>query len=135
RQIHPDLLIANTFAQVKTAIGGASAIATIEPVKITLPMPEEVKELYVPIRDRKTQNIVTVIEVLSPTNKRAGSYDRTLYLAKRDEVVLGEISLVELDLLRGGRRLPSEEPLPPADFYAIVSRAGERPCASAYPWT
>ena len=43
--------------------------------------------------------------------------------------------LVELDLLRAGERLPTLDPLPPADFYVFVSRAPRRPHAEVFPWT
>ena len=135
RHIRPDLLITDTFAPGVRAPGSGSTALVIQPVNITLPMPEEVRERYLAIRDSETRSVVTVIEALSPANKRAGSYDRALYLAKRDEVLLSEVNLVELDLLRAGRRLPAEGSLPPADFYAIVSRAGNLPRAATYPWT
>jgi hypothetical protein len=136
RHIIPDLLIGEPRTQTAySGAGGGVSTITVQPVNITLPMPEEVKQRYLVIRDSASQRIVTVIEVLSPANKRAGGADRALYLAKRDEVLMGGANLVELDLLRGGRRLPSQEPLPPADFYAIVCRASERPRASAFPWT
>ncbi|MCA9010910.1 MAG: DUF4058 family protein [Planctomycetaceae bacterium] len=43
--------------------------------------------------------------------------------------------LVELDLLRGGMRLPVVDTLPPGDYYAIVSRAKRRPKCEVYAWT
>ena len=45
--------------------------------------------------------MVTVIEVVSPTNKYAGP-GRISYLAKQDEVLRGPTHLVEIDLLRTG---------------------------------
>ena len=45
------------------------------------------------------------------------------------------VNLVEIDLLFGGRRMPTEERLPPGDFYAIVARTGRRPNAEVYAWT
>jgi hypothetical protein len=98
-------------------------------------VPEEVKERYLSVRERSTGRLVTVIELLSPTNKKTGSYDRTIYLSKRNEVILSGVNLVEIDLLRGGKRLPAEEPLPAGDYYAIVCRSFERPRAHAYAWT
>ncbi|MBI3270450.1 MAG: DUF4058 family protein [Planctomycetes bacterium] len=43
--------------------------------------------------------------------------------------------LVELDLLRAGRRLPALGPLPRSDFYAFVCRRDRRPNAEVYAWT
>ena len=79
--------------------------------------------------------VVTVIEVLSPGNKRPGSDGRREYLTKRETVLLSATHLLELDLLRGGERLPTIEALPRADFYAFVCRARQRPLAEVYPWT
>jgi hypothetical protein len=134
RLIRPDLAISDAHAQPIRSAGGVTAVLA-DPVLITLPMPEEVRERYLTVRNRETHELVTVIELLSPSNKRSGSHDQAMYLEKRNEVIRSEINLVELDLLRGGQRLPSVQPLPPADFYAIVCRAGELPRASAYHWT
>ena len=56
--------------------------------------------------------MVTVIELLSPWNKtpEAGLAE---YLAKRTNVLYSTANLVELDLLRGGERLPTVDPLQP----------------------
>jgi hypothetical protein len=34
---------------------------------------------------------------------------------------------------RGGERLPMEQPLPPAAFYAVISRAEQRPVCGVWP--
>ncbi len=49
------------------------------------------------------ERLVTSIEVLSPTNKTPGAHGRDLYLRKQREMEEGQVNLVELDLLRGGR--------------------------------
>src|SRR5258706_11551157 len=98
-------------------------------------MAEEVKEQYLTISKRDTLEVVTVIEVLSPTNKRPSSYDRSMYLAERDEVLLNRTNLVELDLLRGGQRLPAEEDLAHEGYYVIVCRGIQRPRADAFHWS
>lgn len=105
------------------------------PFVLPLPMPEEVRESYLEVRRRDTRAIVTVIEVLSPTNKRPGSTGREEYLAKRRAVLASRTHLVELDLLRGGERMPTTEPLPPADYYLTVSRATRRPLAGVWAFT
>ena len=46
--------------------------------------------------------LVTVIEVLSPTNKRPGAGRRD-YLRKREQLLDGGVSVIEVDLVRGGR--------------------------------
>src|SRR5262249_6753075 len=55
----------------------------------------EIHESYIQIVDRKSgQRVVTVLEVVSPTNKFAGP-GRTLYLAKQREVRNSPTHLVE----------------------------------------
>jgi len=87
------------------------------------------------LRDRETLRIVTLIELLSPTNKRAGGDGREQYLDKREEIIQSRTNLVELDLLRGGQRLPMQGDLPRADYYALVRRGWRRRRAAVYAWT
>lgn len=100
-----------------------------------LPMPQHRREVYLVIRLRETMEAVTVLETLSPPNKRGGGDGRREYLEKRLAVLQTPSHLVELDLLRGGLRLPMITPLPPADYYAIVSRRERRPSAAVYAWS
>jgi hypothetical protein len=72
-----------------------------------------------------TKKVVTVIELLSPSNKYAGD-DRESYLAKRRELFATVVNLVELDFLRGGPRMPLKN-LPTCDYYVMVSRPDDRP--------
>lgn len=105
------------------------------PEERPMPMPERRQEAFLTIRERESLELVAVIELLSPSNKRPGSDGRREYLGKREAVLLSGTHLVELDLLRGGQRLPTVEPLPPADFYALVSRAARRPVIDVYGWS
>lgn len=64
--------------------------------------PDETREVFVkilPVGDE--QNVVTIIEVLSPANKAPGR-GRDLYLKKQTEVLDSETHLLEIDLLRAG---------------------------------
>lgn len=134
--IEPDVLVVEPPApSLPSRSGPATATVTaIAPVILTVPMPERQREAFLTVRLRETMDVVTVIEVLSPTNKRAGSDGRKEYLKKREEVLLSSAHLVELDLLRGGARLPTNEPLPPGDYYAFVCRRRRRPRVEVYAW-
>ncbi|MBI4605404.1 MAG: DUF4058 family protein [Planctomycetes bacterium] len=122
--------------QQKGPPGPASETAVLpEPVVLTLPMAEERREAFLTIRERATLQVVTVLEVLSPANKRPGSDGKREYLKKRQEVLRSASHLVEVDLLRGGERLPTVEPLPPADHYGFVSREERRPRVEVYRWS
>ncbi len=114
--------------------GSGSAVATLEPVERTVPMSFDVEEKYLVIRRLDSSAVVTIIELLSPFNKRAGTRGRPTYLTKRQEVLQSATNLVELDLLRGGERLPTLEPLPAGDYFALVRRATRRSTFSVYAW-
>ena len=94
---------------------------------------QERRETYLVIREVPSMEIVTVIETLSPANKRASSDGREQYLAKRQEILESRTNLVELDLLRGGKRLPAIG-MPPGDYFALVSRGHRRPRTDVFPW-
>ncbi|MEX2173495.1 MAG: DUF4058 family protein [Pirellulaceae bacterium] len=98
------------------------------------PSPQERRETFLVIREQQTMEIVTVIETLSPANKRASSDGREQYLAKREEILASRTNLVELDLLRGGKRLPVVG-MPPGDYFAVISRGYRRPRADVFAWT
>jgi hypothetical protein len=69
------------------------------------------------------QRLVTSVEVLSPANKRQGTPGWELYLRKRQSVMLGGANLVEIDLLRGGQRMPMLDEWPDWDYTLLVARA------------
>ena len=111
---------------------GNGAAASSAPATAVFPLSVDVESVpYVEIRDREGNQIVTVIELLSPADKRSGG-DREQYLHKRQEVLLSGAHFVEIDLLRGGPRLPAEN-LPECDYCAAVSRVEERPNVGVWP--
>jgi hypothetical protein len=101
------------------AYGRVSVVADIE------------RHAYLEIRDRQNRELVTVLELLSPANKYQGP-DRETYLSKRRQLLRSAVHLVEIDLLRGGPRLPVED-LPDCDYCVIVSRWQERPRVGIWP--
>ena len=135
----PETMRRADIAVIAVDSGSATGILSQTPgtiaVECDLPMPIERFETYLVVRDRETMQVVTVIELLSPANKRRSGDGRREYLTKRREFLASPSHLVELDLLRGGVRLPVIGSLPPGDFYAIVSRANRRPRCDVYAWT
>jgi hypothetical protein len=112
------------------------SVLTIEPTVYEVPLPVEHSELYLVIKDRKNREIVTVIELLSPTNKALGADGRREYLAKRDELLQRRVNLVEIDLLRAGNRSATTKPLASkTDFCAFVHRLELRPKVLVYEWS
>jgi hypothetical protein len=108
RSVSPDVRVVER--KRKTAGRGAvqtgSAIA--EPVLISVD-DEPVSEGYVEIIDVASDNRVTIIEFLSPSNKIPGD-GQDLYLRKQREVRLSETSLVEVDLNPPGSAGPALAP-------------------------
>lgn len=130
--IVPDTSIVRGEVDAPMSGGGTATVTALEPVLLRLPRREERRQTFLTIRKPETKEIVTVIETLSPDNKRKGK-GRRKYLRKRRAVLSSSTHLVELDLLRGGLRLPMDDPLPAADYFAFVSRA-EEPQAEVYAW-
>jgi hypothetical protein len=114
---------------------GRGASATLEPITLPLALEdlEEIHHRWIEIKRLPDRSLVTVIEILSPTNK-IGSR-RIEYLEKRAQWLRQPVNVVEVDLLLGGRRLPMRGPLPAGDCYALVSRSGRRPNCDVYAWS
>ena len=101
RRVYPDVrVIARRGAnRVREPGGGGAAVA--EPLVIH-GLDELASEGYVEIIDVRSGNrVVTVLEVLSAANKQPGE-GMDQYLRKQRELRAGQVSLVEIDLLRAG---------------------------------
>jgi hypothetical protein len=110
----------------------AARVGTIDaPVRVQIPVQEVRRVPFLEIRDRIGRELITVVELLSPANKRAGA-DREQYVAKREQLLKSGAHFVEIDLLRGGRPMPLEN-RPRCDYPALVSRAESRPWADFWP--
>jgi hypothetical protein len=128
----PDAYVVEEEEEAGSAERPSSRTAVLAPQTITLPMREGRGAPYLRIVDREGHRLVTAIELLSPGNRSTGP-TREAYLAKREEYLRGNVNLVELDLHRGGRRLPLGRPAPRlSDYYVLVCRADERPRASLW---
>jgi len=102
REIVPDVAF---FHRKQPDIDGGVAVLERECDDALVLKVEEVPhtETFVQIFDRQdNMRLVTVIEVLSPSNKEAHSEGHDLYLRKQREILRSEVNLVEIDLLRGG---------------------------------
>ncbi len=127
----PDVAVA---PQASAPGGSPRAVANAPmPQTVTVPLPDEITERCLEVRDVGTGEVVTVIELLSPANKRPGK-GRRLYLRKRLAVLGTATHLVEIDLLRAGRRPPTGPEAPPGGYAILVSRSPRRPKADLYPF-
>jgi len=114
------------------AVEERAYVVALEPHTFELPLPDRVRERYLEIRDTATHEVVTVVELLSPTNKQPGE-NRHQYERKRRQVLDSLTSLVEVDLLRAWEPMPMA-PIPPSHYRILVSRGWERPKAQLYPF-
>ncbi len=131
-----DAAIYHRFDHVETKSGGGIAVLSepsIIPKVCAIPYFEEHRETFITIRRGAPSEVVTVIELLSPTNKKKGTVGREQYLEKVHALMKTKASLVELDLLRGGERSTVSNP-PPGDYFALVSKPKPRPLAEVYAW-
>ncbi|BAY25171.1 hypothetical protein NIES2100_49770 [Calothrix sp. NIES-2100] len=130
----PDVSVGRSLTKTEAELSSvAVASSPVKPITVNVPIPEEVREGYLEVREVGTGEVVTVIEVLSPKNKRPGA-GRNAYESKRQQV-LGSLShLVEIDLLRGGKPMPILGTEIPASYRILVSRCNYRPKAELYPF-
>ena len=123
RTIKPDVGIYQTPTG---APGGTAVMMAPAPLIRKVTVEEPFHEYALEIRETETGTLVTAIEILSPINKRPGAEAFTTYLRKRREVLRTAAHLLEIDLLRGGRRPPLLDDLPEAPYFIFLSRANNR---------
>lgn len=125
----PDVYVADT---VNRGPSPRKSVALVSPNRFLMPAIKHQGNRYLKVLDAKHRRVVTVVEILSPSNKRPGK-DRDAYLMKRNEYLGSGVSLVEIDLLRSGEGAPwGESPRPKADYFILVSRATDWPAID--PW-
>lgn len=129
----PDVALVGKPVPQPEPVPGAQTAVSSRAVLVEVPIPEEVRERFLEIRDATTEEVVTVIEVLSPANKRPGP-GRSLYLHKREQVLSSLTSLVEVNLLRAGAAMPLSQEVT-SDYYILVSRGWQRPKALLFPFS
>ena len=103
------------------------------PVVVEIPLPEPFEEPYLKVRLVPDGEVVTVIELLSHTNKRAGD-ERRSYLQKCETLIDSDVHFVEIDLLRAHQPMTyTEHRL--ADYRIFIHRREMSRKAHLYPFT
>jgi len=109
RSIYPEVRVVEQGLGDRPLVPSAG-VAVAEPLVLRAAS-EKARERFIEIVDAASGGrLVTVIELLSPSNKLAGD-GRDNYRRKQAEVIAAGVNLVEVDLTRGGRR---ELACPPA---------------------
>lgn len=102
-----------------------------QPIKVTVPVPQTIRQGYLEIREVTTKEVVTVIELLSPVNKRPGK-GRQSYESKRERILGSSTHLVEIDLLRAWEPMPMFANGIQSHYRILVSQGDSRPTADLY---
>ncbi len=107
RNIAPDVRVVERGRGSEHGAVAGNGVALAEPLVIHLDQDEPVRQGFIEILDIKSgRRVVTVIEILSPSNKAPGP-GRDLYVKKQKECREAGVSFVEIDLLRAGARVLS----------------------------
>ena len=126
----PDLSIvrprpALTLAEPLPAFSGV--------LEVDVPMANEVSEDFLEIHEVKSGSLITILELLSPTNKLDPD-GRRQYERKRTQILGAFTNLVEIDLLRAGEPMPTYGRPMQSDYRILVSRGWQRPRSHLYPF-
>jgi hypothetical protein len=91
------------------------------PLRLPLIDKVDVRLAAVEIRDVDDNELITVIEIMSPVNKREPGLEK--YLNKRRRLHQAGVHLLEIDLLRRGTRPFYHPRLPDAPYFVVLTRA------------
>jgi hypothetical protein len=151
RRIVPDISVQHPVGttpkseSVSVALANGPRTDVSRAMEISVPA-EPIKHHFIEVRDsRRGHVLVTLIEIVSPSNKCLG-VDRQAYEDKQHELLHSDASLVEIDLLRSGRRIVGGPHVieavskmePRVDYLVSVSRSwrrGARLAHQLFPFT
>jgi hypothetical protein len=135
RFVVPDVAVVRSRQRASRGTGGA-AVLVDEEVSLTpdlIPhfLIEERRIRYIEIYKNSSDELVAVLELLSPTNKHWG---RKKYWRKRKALRRSRVHLVEVDLLIDGTPPPLALPLPDAHFHVLLTRNQSPGQCAVYSW-
>lgn len=120
--MYPDVEVFRKADVAKEPVGAYEPPVTPETLVLPTIKNIEARIPVVEIKDRKSNQLITAIEILSPVNKRKPGL--LPYREKRERLHYAGVHLVEIDLIRRGER-PLEHPYLPQSHYLIcLLRAG-----------
>ena len=131
----PDVSLRLGGAETEAESGGVAVLTAPSQAVLMHALAEvEYRELFLEILELDPQRrLVTSIEVLSPTNKRPGMVGWQQYENKRHVFLQGHANLVELDLLRTGRRRRMRERWPDSPYYVLAMKKQQAPACRVWP--
>jgi hypothetical protein len=127
--VYPDVTVSERMTP-SGARGGVAMVA--DPYTRLTVAPVEIREVFVEVFSLEHgERVVTTMEILSPSNKRAGSTGRDLYLAKQEALIASKVNMIEIDLLRTGAHtlaapLWKVETMGQHDYLILLHRVAKR---------
>ena len=101
--------------------GGGTAVAVAQGVEVTEEMTAVAKQRYLQVLDVEDREVVTVIEIVSPSNKNGGSGQRA-FEQKREQVQASRTNWMEFDLIRRHRTLYVPHRVGRCDYLCFTDR-------------
>ncbi len=108
RIIYPDVAVFHKNKLKEPTETYERSVGEISEPSYEIPAVFTVKIPFVEIRDRASNKLITAIEILSPVNKRRPGLDE--YLQKRENLHKAGVHVLEIDLLRRGKRVIQPAP-------------------------
>ena len=127
----PDVSVQSSLSLGRSTESNLVVVSPTLPIEVLLPMPEILTEAYLEIRAVETEEVLTIIEVLSPKNKQVG-IGRLQYETKRLKILGSATHFVEIDLLRQGNSMAMVGNFLPSHYRIVVSHSENRPKAQLY---
>ena len=120
----PDVEIIRPHRPTGSAVVATPATVAIPPAPVSIPLDVLVptRLVTVEVHDIAQNTLVTSIEIMSPANKREPGW--RAFVSKRDELRLAGVHVLEIDLLRRGKRTWSDAHVDAAPYMAALVRAG-----------
>jgi hypothetical protein len=133
-----EVIIGETYPDIAALTSGPAqeghgAAMIAPPFQMATLIRTPVPHITIEIRDIAKRQLVTVIEILSPTNKRGDGFQE--YRDKRERILRSTAHLMEIDLLRKGRRVPMRGTLPSVPYFVFLCRVEKRLLTQVWPIT
>ena len=122
--LYPDVEVVRPHRPTERAVRETAHAVAISPAPVSIPLsvPVQARIVSVEVRDAANNRLVTSIEIVSPANKREPGL--THLQAKRDELRMSNVHVLEIDLIRRGMRAWPTETVPRSPYLAALVRAG-----------
>ena len=100
----------------------APELALAAPPKLPRIPPMDIRVARVVIRDTAHNRLVTLIEIMSPVNKRGPGLEQ--HRRKRERLIEAGVHVLEIDLIRRGTRVIEDPRMPETAYLITLTRGG-----------